>query len=55
MRNQLSRPMDEGMSPRKSTADDWELHVKERTLERLRRRLAIVARRVVTDDARLAA
>ena len=55
MRNQPSRPVDEGMGPHKSTADDWELHVKERTLERLRGRLAVFARRVVTDDARLAA
>jgi hypothetical protein len=49
MRTPPSTPVDEGMSPRKSKADDWKLHVKERTLERLR------GRRGLTDDARLAA
>jgi hypothetical protein len=40
------------LNVRRPGGDDRELHAKERALERLRERLAVLARRVATEDPR---
>jgi hypothetical protein len=40
------------LTVRRPGGDDQELHAKERALERLRERLAVLARRVATEDSR---